>query len=79
LLPYSTSSHEGPLSRELCLPATFRPQGLVTLSTVYSPRGRAGSIYAGGAHGLHPSELALTRGTRTLPHRRTHIPFSSTA
>jgi hypothetical protein len=28
----------------LCLPATFRPQGLATLSTAYSLRTRAGSI-----------------------------------
>jgi hypothetical protein len=28
----------------LCLPATFRPQGLATLSTVYSLRSPAGSI-----------------------------------
>jgi hypothetical protein len=30
--------------RGLCLPATFRPQGLVTLSTAYSLRSRAGLI-----------------------------------
>jgi hypothetical protein len=30
--------------RGLCLPASFRPQGLVTLSTAYSLRSRAGLI-----------------------------------
>jgi hypothetical protein len=65
----------GSTARGFCLPATFRPQGLVTLSAAYSPRGPAGSIYAGGAPGLRPSELALAKGTRTLLHGSTHIPF----
>jgi len=67
----------GSTGRGFYLPATFRPQGLVTLSTVCSPRGPAGSIYAGGALGLHPSELVLAPGTCTLLCRRTHLPFCS--
>jgi hypothetical protein len=34
----------GSTSRGFCLPAMFRPQGLVTLSTVYSPQGPVGSV-----------------------------------
>jgi hypothetical protein len=44
LLPCSTSSQEGPLDRGLCRPATFRPQGLVTLAAVYSLQGLAGFV-----------------------------------
>jgi len=35
---------EGPPGRGLCLPATFRLQGLVTLLTAYSLRTRAGLV-----------------------------------
>jgi hypothetical protein len=38
LVPFSTSGFEGPLFAGFRLPASFRPQGLVTLSTVYSLR-----------------------------------------
>jgi hypothetical protein len=40
--PYSTRGIGGPLPRGLPRPATFRPQGLVTLSAAYSLRAPAG-------------------------------------
>jgi hypothetical protein len=35
-LPFNTVDRSGPAVRGLCLPATFRPQGLATLSTACS-------------------------------------------
>jgi hypothetical protein len=43
-LPFSTCSQDGPLIAGLCLPAPFHPQGLVTLSVVYSHPGLAGFV-----------------------------------
>ncbi len=42
--PFSTRRLRGPLPRGLPHPATFRPQGLVTLSAAYSLRAPAGSF-----------------------------------
>jgi len=44
LLPHSTLGIEGPPCHGLCLPATFRPQGLATLSTTFSLRTPAGLV-----------------------------------
>jgi hypothetical protein len=44
LLPYSTYKERRSTCHGLCLPATFRPQGLATLSTAFSLRTRAGSV-----------------------------------
>jgi hypothetical protein len=44
LLPFSTFKERRSTFRGLCLPATFRPQGLVTLSTVSSLRTLAGFV-----------------------------------
>lgn len=38
------SRPRGSTSHGFCLPAMFRPQGLATLSTVYSPQGPVGSV-----------------------------------
>ena len=43
-LPFGTSRTRGSTYRGLTSPASFRPQGLVTLSTVSSPRVRAGLV-----------------------------------
>jgi hypothetical protein len=43
-IPYSTPGFGGPLPQALPQPATFRPQGLVTLSTAYSLRALAGLL-----------------------------------
>jgi hypothetical protein len=42
--PYSTSGIGGPLTAGVPRPASFRPQGLITLSAAYSLRARAGSV-----------------------------------
>lgn len=41
-------------SRELCTPATFRPQGLVTLSTIYSLAALSALFHADSVHGVLP-------------------------
>lgn len=43
-VPYSTRGKEGPLPAGFSLPATFRPQGLVTLSTAYALLTLAGLV-----------------------------------
>jgi hypothetical protein len=43
-LPFSTCRTRGSTCRGFASPATFRPQGLITLSTVSSPRVRAGLV-----------------------------------
>jgi len=42
--PYSTRQDRRSTCRRLCPPATFRPQGLVTLSAAYSLRSLAGFV-----------------------------------
>jgi len=42
--PYSTFRNRGSTFHGLCLPASFRLQGLATLLTAYSPRSRAGFV-----------------------------------
>lgn len=61
--------------RGLCLPATFRPQGLVTLSTVSSLRSPAGSV----SHRLRSWDspfgaFSFRKAAAALPLRRTHLP-----
>jgi len=61
--------------RELCLPAMFRPQGLVTLSTVCSLRSRAGFV----SHRLRSWDspfgaFSSRKAVRAFPHGRTHVP-----
>jgi hypothetical protein len=62
--------------RGLYLPATFRPQGLVTLSTVFSLRSRAGFV----SHQLRSWDLPFgafssREAARAFPHGRAHLPF----
>jgi len=62
-------------SRELCLPATFRPQGLATLSTVFSLRSRAGFF----SHRLRSWDspfgaFSSRKAACAFPHGRTHVP-----
>jgi hypothetical protein len=44
LVPFSTSRRRGPLTAGIPAPATVRPQGLTTLSTVFALATRAGLI-----------------------------------
>jgi hypothetical protein len=60
----------------LCLPAMFRPQGLVTLSAVSSLRSRAGFL----SHRLRSWDspfgaFSSRKAVRAFPHERTHVPF----
>jgi hypothetical protein len=54
LVPFSTFKATGSGLRGLGGPATFRPQGLGTLSTVYAPATPASHFQAGGAPGVAP-------------------------
>ena len=71
LAPFSTSGIEGPLCRGLSLPASFRPQGLVTLSTVSSLRFRAGFVSHRRRSWDSPFGAFSSReAARAFPHRR---------
>lgn len=62
--------------RGLCLPATFRPQGLVTLSTASSIRARAGPVSSRRRSWDSPFGASLLpKGIRAFPHGRAHVPF----
>jgi hypothetical protein len=69
------SAHKGngdPLIHGLCLPATVRPQGLVTLSTAYALRTRAGFVSHrrrswGLPFGAFPSRKVSSRFRRDEP------------
>jgi hypothetical protein len=63
-------------SRGLCLPASFRPQGLVTLSTVSSLRSRAGFLSHRQRSWDSPfGAFSFREAVGTFPHRRSHLPF----
>jgi hypothetical protein len=73
------SAHQGSEvhSRGFASPATFRPQGLVTLSAAYSLRARAGFVSHrqrswDSPFGAFPSRKV----SATSPGGRTHLPFS---
>jgi hypothetical protein len=62
-------------SRGLCLPATFRPQGLVTLSTVSALRSRAGFFSRRLRSWDSPfGAFSSRKAVGAFPHRRTHLP-----
>jgi hypothetical protein len=76
-LPSAHQGSEVHLPRALPQPATFRPQGLATLSTAYSLRARAGFVSHrrrswDSPYGAFPSRKV----SGTLPPGSTHIPFS---
>jgi hypothetical protein len=65
-------------SHGLCLPATFRLQGLATLLTAYSLRNPCRFCFAPAALlGFALRSLLLSRGIRSFPTGRTHLPFLS--
>lgn len=67
LLPYSTCWAKRSTSHGLCLPATFRPQGLITLSTVFSLFVRAGFVSHRQRSWDSPFEASSSaKGNRTV-------------
>jgi len=63
-------------SRALPAPTTFRPQGLVTLSTAYSLRARAGFFSRRRRSWDSPfGAFSSRKVSRAFPHGRTHVPF----
>jgi hypothetical protein len=63
-------------SRGPATPATFRPQGLVTLSAAYSLRARAGSVsHRRRSWDFTLRSFLLRLGTRAFPPGWTHVPF----
>ncbi len=61
--------------RGLCLPASFRPQGLVTLSTVYSLRSPAGFLsYRQRSWDSPSGAFSFRKAAAAFPPRRTHLP-----
>jgi hypothetical protein len=61
--------------RGLCLPATFRPQGLVTLSTVSSLRSLAGFVSHRRRSWDSPfGAFSFRKAAGAFPLRRTHLP-----
>jgi hypothetical protein len=61
----------------LCLPAAFRPQGLLTLSTAYSLCARASFVSRWQRSWDSPfGAFSSPAGTEAFPPRRTHMPFS---
>lgn len=78
-VPFSTCKERRSTHRGLCLPATFRLQGLVALLTVYALRARAGFV----SHRRRSWDFALqsTLLARSLTRfrvGRTHLPFRFT-
>lgn len=74
--PYSTLRLEGPPSTGVSMPATFRPQGLVTLSTVYSLRAPASFVSRWRRSWDYPFEAFPSRMViQSFPKGWTHIPF----
>jgi hypothetical protein len=62
----------GSTSRGLCLPATFHPQGLATLSAAYSPRTPVGFVSRrrrswDSPFGAFPSQKVAARSRATTP------------
>jgi hypothetical protein len=75
-VPYSARGSGGPLSRGLPAPATFRPQGLVTLSAVYSLRARAGHFSCRRRSWDSPfGAFSFRKVSATFPGGSTHTPF----
>jgi len=63
-------------SRGLYLPATVRPQGLITLSAAYALRSRAGSISHRRRSWDSPfGAFSFRKVPTAFPPRRTHVPF----
>jgi hypothetical protein len=63
-------------ARGLAAPATFRPQGLATLSTAYSLRGRAGLIsYRRRSWDSPFGAFSSSEVSGASPPGRTHVPF----
>jgi hypothetical protein len=86
-LPYSTCGQRGPLPdrpltgrlRGFCLPASFRPQGLVTLSTVYSPADLADSVSHRQRSWDFPfGAFSSRKVSGSFPPGSTHVPFLPT-
>ena len=74
--PYSTLRLEGPPSTGVSMPATFRPQGLVTLSTVYSLRAPASFVSRWRRSWDYPFEAFPSRMViQSFPKGCTHVPF----
>jgi hypothetical protein len=60
----------------LCLPATFRLQGLATLLTVFSPQSRAGSVSHRQRSWDSPfGAFSFRKVSIPFPGGRTHLPF----
>jgi hypothetical protein len=75
-LPTAHEGSEVHCPRALPTPATFRPQGLATLSAVYSLRARAGFFSRRRRSWDSPFGAFSSRKVfRAFPHRRTHVPF----
>jgi hypothetical protein len=69
----------GSTVRGICLPATFRPQGLAALSTVYSPRSLAGFVSHRQRSWDFPFGAYSSRKvTGSFPPGSTHVPFLPT-
>lgn len=69
----------GSTSCGFCLPATFRAQGLVTLSTVYSPAGLAGSISHQQRSWDFPfGAFSSSKVSESFPLGSAHLPFHPT-
>jgi hypothetical protein len=68
--------NRGSTSRGLCLPATFRLQGLATLLAAYSPQSRAGLVsYRQRSWDLPFGAFSFRKVSSPFPGGRTHIPF----
>lgn len=75
-VPFSTSGIGGPLSRALPPPATFRPQGLVTLSAVYALQARAGFVSHRQRSWDSPfGAFSSRKVSAAFPRGLTHMPF----
>jgi hypothetical protein len=67
-LPFSTCRTRGSTYRGFTSPASFRPQGLATLSTVFSPRVRAGPVSCRQrSWDFALRSISLSQGTRHVP------------
>jgi len=70
---------DGVHARGFCLPAMFRPQGLATLSTVYSPESRAGCISHRQRSWDFPfGAYSSCKVSEAFPLGSTHLPFLPT-
>jgi len=68
--------YRGSTSRGLCLPATFRLQGLATLLTAYSPRCRAGFLSHRQRSWDSPfGAFSFRKVSIPFPGGRPHLPF----